>query len=615
MIGNGNIAERAVKVDPTAATRYTLNLIGAFRLAAPDGRRIDIVSKKGMALIATLAMAKDGERTRSWLYDKLWGSRAELQARSSLRRELSNLRKFLNTQALELLVCTHDRVRLDLRHLSVDARGEDAAVGEGEFLEGLDLSGEDGFEDWLREQRTRLKDASAQHRTRNATAGQRPGPAHTDAAHKAHIGIAVLPFANLSDDPEQDYFSTGVTEDIITDLSKVSALSVVSRNTTLAFRDKPVDIRQIMQTLHVTYILEGSVRKVGDRVRITAQLIDGASDSPIWAERYDRSIKDIFSVQDEISRAITSALRLTLLPEEKRAIEVRATTNSEAYRLFLMARQYNATGNERHQEVVERLCRRALELDPGYGPAWAMLSNCQIELFRRNVIADDGWNAAQRALELSPDLAESHAAQGAVLCIRGRYAEGLKICERAIGLDANSYEANKHAGRCCLAMHRFPDAVGYFERAAAVMPGDYYALGMVQQAYQGMGDVAGMKNAARRNLDRLEGIIAKEPDHGRAIGLGVYALATLGDAVRAKEWAARAMLLDPENTNMKYNIACAMIRLGDHDFGLDILAELGGIMNEGLVKWMESDTDFNPVRDHPRFRAVVAQANQRLSAA
>ena len=181
----------------------------------------------------------------------------------------------------------------------------------------------------------------------------------------------------MSGDPEQEYFSDGITEDIITDLSKVSALAVVSRNTAFTFKGKHAEVAQVARQLKVTHVVEGSVRKSGNRVRITAQLIDGATDSHLWAERYDRDLDDIFALQDEIAEAIVKALKLQLLPDEKKAIEQRSTTNPEAYKLYLMARQYNATGNSRHREITVRLCQRAVEIDPEYARAWALLAISQ----------------------------------------------------------------------------------------------------------------------------------------------------------------------------------------------------------------------------------------------
>src|SRR5438046_4644484 len=202
-------------------------------------------------------------------------------------------------------------------------------------------------------------------------------PAQKGEAARERMSICVLPFANMSGDAEQEYFSDGISEDIITDLSKVSALHVISRNTAFTFKGKAVDGRQVAGQLNVSHVLEGSVRKAAGRVRITAQLIDGSNDSHVWAERYDRDLKDIFALQDEISHAIVDALKVKLLPEEKKAMEKHGTEHVEAYNVYLMAREAYATGFEgdtRRSEVIIRLCRRATEIDPDYAEAWALLA-------------------------------------------------------------------------------------------------------------------------------------------------------------------------------------------------------------------------------------------------
>src|SRR6202008_3828216 len=172
---------------------------------------------------------------------------------------------------------------------------------------------------------------------------------------------------------EQEYFSDGISEAIITDLSKVSALWVTARNTAFTFKGKHVDVPQVARQLKVSHVLEGSVRKAGGRVRITAQLVDGATGGHIWAERYDRDLNDIFALQDEISQAIVAALKLKLLPGEKQAIERRGTSNPEAYNLYLMARRYYLGQSAKRTDLVIRLCQRALDLDPDYARAWALL--------------------------------------------------------------------------------------------------------------------------------------------------------------------------------------------------------------------------------------------------
>jgi len=240
------------------------------------------------------------------------------------------------------------------------------------------------------------------------------------------FSICVLPFVNMSGDAEQEYFSDGISEDIITDLSKVSALHVVSRNTAFTFKGKAVDVGQVAAQLKVTHVLEGSVRKAAGRVRVSAQLIDGANDKHVWAERYDRDLNDIFAIQDEISHAIVDALKVKLLPEEKKAIEQHGTENVDAYNLFLMARQTYATGfsgDARRLDAIIRMCRRAVEIDPNYADAWALIALAEV-LLRSSVGrqgGDGGLAAAERSLALNPELAEAHAVKARILAEESRY--------------------------------------------------------------------------------------------------------------------------------------------------------------------------------------------------
>ncbi|HXL99502.1 MAG TPA: adenylate/guanylate cyclase domain-containing protein [Rhizomicrobium sp.] len=441
--------------------------------------------------------------------------------------------------------------------------------------------------------------------------------------HKAvqapKLSICVLPFANMSGDAEQEYFSDGISEDIITDLSKVSALRVISRNTAFTFKGKHVDLPQVARQLKVSHILEGSVRKSGGRVRITAQLIDGAADGHVWAERYDRDLSDIFALQDEISEAIVGALKLKLLPHEKKAIERRGTDNVEAYNLFLMARQYSVTGNlgdARRSEAIIRICRRATELDPNYARAWAQVAVTLVNLrFYVGVGGDDGLTTAERALSLDENLAEAHAAKADVLTFKGEYDEALAEIGKALRLDPESYEVNRAAGRLFYSMRRIEDAIRHLEKAAALMETDYWAAGMISPCYKAIGDQDGARRAAQRALVRTEKLVAQDPNNGSAMGFAIGALATLGEGARAKDLIHRAMLLDPDNMNMRYNLACAVINdLGDVEGGLDLLVPLYETIPTELVTWGKTDPDLDPVRDHPRFKAMIDAAEARLAA-
>ena len=400
-------------------------------------------------------------------------------------------------------------------------------------------------------------------------------PATTKAAKTQRPSICVLPFANMSGDPEQEYFSDGISEDIITDLSKISALHVVSRNTAFTFKGKAVDVGQVVSQLKVSHVVEGSVRKAAGRVRITAQLIDGANDSHIWAERYDRDLNDIFAIQDEISHAIVDALKVKLLPEEKKAIEQHGTENVDAYNLFLMARQTYTTGSEgdpRRLDAIIRMCRRAVEIDPNYADAWALIALAEVNLRWRvgRQGGDGGLAAAERALELNPNLADAYAIKARILSEENRNDEASREIEIALRLDPESYQANRCAALLRFRQKRIKEATTYWEKALTLDEGDFGSAGMLVSTYTALGDQEGAQRAAKITLERCEKNLTRDANNGAAMGHGANALAELGQRERAKEWMERALLVDPDNVTMRYNFGCALANhLDDKDAALE----------------------------------------------
>src|SRR5436305_14167714 len=381
---------------------------------------------------------------------------------------------------------------------------------------------------------------------------------------RERFSICVLPFANMSGDREQEYFSDGITEDIITDLSKVSALDIISRNTAFTFKDKPVDVRQVATQLSVSHVLEGSVRKAAGRVRITAQLIDGSNDSHVWAERYDRDLNDIFALQDEISRAIVDALKVKLLPEEKKAIARRGTENVDAYNLYLMARESYTTGFEgdgRRNETIIRLCRRAVEIDPNYAEAWALIAMAEM-LLRSSSSGggDGGLAAAERALELNADLAEAHAVKARIVSEENRHDEASREIETALRLDPESHQVNKCAGLLKFRQQRLEEAIRHFETVVARGGGALGSSGMLITCYTALGNREAARRAAEITLARAEKVLVHDRNNGSAMGHGSDALAVLGQRERAKDWMGRALLIDPENITMRYNFVCGLAK-------------------------------------------------------
>jgi len=449
-----------------------------------------------------------------------------------------------------------------------------------------------------------------------ALVGPPTGAAVKSAYGLKKVSICVLPFENMSGDPEQEYFSDGISEDIITDLSKISALSVVARNTAFRFKGKEIDLREVSRDLRVSHVLEGSVRKAGSRVRITAQLIDGLAGDHVWAERYDRDLTDIFLIQDEISKAIAAALKLRLLPNEKKAIEQRGTTSADAYNLYLMARQHWISGNvgdSRRDEVSVRICRQAVAVDPNYAKAWALMALAQAELRFRHGRDIDALPAAERALELDPNLPEA-------LCIKARYLqeedredEAKRQIDTALRLDPESFEVNREAARLNFRQRRIREAAQYFEKAASLMDSDYHDAGMLITCYQALDDPVAVRRAAEMTQERAERAVAQDASNGAALAFGAISLAILGDPQRARGWIDRALMIDPDNNTMRYNLACSLATyLCDREAAVEVLETYFERVSTSELKHCEADPDMDPLRDHPRFQEMVATAKARL---
>ena len=443
--------------------------------------------------------------------------------------------------------------------------------------------------------------------------------AERPSAPAKRVAICVLPFINMSGDAEQEYFSDGISEDIITDLSKVSALSVVARNTAFSFKGKPIDTAALARDLGVTHVLEGSVRKAGSRVRISAQLTDCTISLQLWADRYDRDLTDIFAIQDEISKAIVGALKLKLLPKEKKAIEQRGTTNPDAYNFYLLARKQwisGKAGDRRRDEAVVRICKQATKVDPNYAKAWALMALGQSELRFWHGLQEDGMPAAEQALALDPHQPEAICVKARYFQGEGRHEDADRQLAVALEIDPESWEVNKEAAMIAFRQGRVAAAVPYWEKALSLVETDCHSGHMLSCCYMALNDLANLDRIGRITIARVEKEVAQDPTNGSVMAMGVSALCALGDANRARDWVDRAMLMDPENNSMRYNLACALsIHLHDFETALELLEPYFAQITMTQLRHIDVDPDFKELRDVPRYQEMHSAAEARLKAA
>ena len=431
----------------------------------------------------------------------------------------------------------------------------------------------------------------------------------SDVAEGDKPSIAVLPFNNMSDDQGQEFFSDGITEDIITDLSKISGLFVVGRNTSFLYKNKPIELREVAAELGVKFILEGSVRKAGQRVRVTGQLIDGATGGHMWADRYDRDLTDIFEIQDEITQSIVDQLKVRLLPKEKKAIGQAPTANVEAYTYYLKGRQFFHNSTKNFLQLARKMFAKAVEIDPAYARAYAGIANCDSRLVGWYNVAkppEEILATAGKALALDPNLAEAHAARGIALANADNRTDAAAAFERALELDPANFDANLAFARFCVTGGDSERAVGLYKRALESQQDDSQAPFLLQMLLRGLSRIDESEKYARLGLKRAEEQLRLHPESSRPAQLGATALAYLGERDRAKEWMELALAIDPDDPNTKYNAACMWALLGEPEKAFDYLEDWIQHVGPDLKSWFEHDEDLKSLREEPRYQTLLA---------
>ena len=420
--------------------------------------------------------------------------------------------------------------------------------------------------------------------------------------------IAVLPFTNMSSDKDQDYFCDGIAEDILNDLAQLEGLRVAARTSSFAYKDKGIDIREIGDKLGVTTVLEGSVQKSGNILRVTAQLINVADGYHLWSKQYDREMEDVFVIKDEISQNIVTALAIKLSNQEKENLDKPKTQNVEAYDYYIRGRYYFNTINGDKIDLSIRMFNKAIEVDSNYALAYAGLANCYSDLHmyydRTNENLEQALTASKKALNLDPGLAEAHVSRGYALFQANQKDESEKEFKEAIKVNPKLFDAYYLYGLNKKAQGNHVEAIELFKKAAELEPENYNALVFVTTSYGALGLTEEMTRANNKTIQIFRNHLSLYPEDERALYLGAGNLVLANKKEEALQWIEKAVVLNPDETTVLYNAACVYSLLGRVDEALNYLdrsIESGYASKE----WLINDNDLDNIRDSPRFQEIV----------
>ena len=424
---------------------------------------------------------------------------------------------------------------------------------------------------------------------------------------KSAPSIAVLPFDDMSEHGDQGYFCEGIAEEVLNALCKVANLRVASRVTAFRFGGKKADVKEIGMKLRVQTVLEGSVRKSGDKLRITAQLVKTSDGYHLWSRQYDRGVEDIFEIQEEIADSIANALSVTL---KRTSVSAKKPVDPKAYDFFLRGQSYFARQNIQDTEYARQMFNRALEVDPQYGRAWAGVAYTYgFEHMYFNAVdvnRDEALRTSLKALELAPDLAESHVSAGIAHCMVQDYKQAETEFEKAIELDPKNYDAWYFFGRSKVHEGDIERALKLFDRASQVRPEDCQSVLLQPQLYHSMGDRKHELESARKGIERARSLLELNPDDNRALNMGAFALVRLGELDEAEKWMKTSIEKAPMDSIVHYNAACFYALSGDVEKSLDCLENCQFKVGSLNREWLEHDSDLDSIRNHPRFADIIA---------
>ncbi len=447
------------------------------------------------------------------------------------------------------------------------------------------------------------------------SSGSRVSSGSTSQAHP----IAVLYFDNLSGVKEDEYLRDGITEDITTELSKIKGLQTFSRAMVLAYRDKPVTAGQVGRDTGAAYVLAGSVRRAGTRLRINAQLVDSATDLPLWSERYDREMTDVFVLQDEIAQKIAAALRITLSPQEQQALSTKPTESLQAYDVYLRGRNYTRRMGREDLQFALQMFESAVAIDPGFALAHAGVANVCVLYYmqfdRSQRWIDRAVAATADALSTGVNAPEIEAAKAWVLVAEDRYDEAAETIRRAIEKNPDLDGGYYLLCFCLFSAGHYQEVIDVMEQAVAHAGENYITVVPISNALAALGKVDALQNFRHRKLEIFESHLRKAPQDARARVLLAQDYSEMGRLDDANREANLAMLLCPDDAMILYNVACLFCGMGRTDEALEAMKKAWntGYRDSG---WARRDPDLAPLHGNAEFeRLFPAFENEQATGA
>ena len=421
--------------------------------------------------------------------------------------------------------------------------------------------------------------------------------------------VAVLPFADLSPARDHAYFCDGIAEEILNALCCVRGLRVASRTSSFQFKDRPTDVREIGRLLNVGAVLEGSVRRADDRVRITAQLVGTGDGYHLWSESFDRRLEDVFATQAEIAKKLVRALSVSLSREERELIERRGTSSAEAYDHYLRGQHLLRQHGDGTVLEAVGMFRSAIERDAGFAQAHAGLASAlaikgQWRLDMTPADFDEAMAASRRALELEPRLAEAIVARACLLSMQGRAAEADQAFEDAVRVNPASYDAHFLYGRHCVGTGDMAKAARQLEAAARLEPTDYQARCLLVTKLDNLGRADEARAVAIEAMRIIDARLERDPQDARALQLGAVLAVRLGEAGRARELVEQSLVVGGDKFSGVYNAACTYALLGDREQALTML-DRAVTHGRGNLGWIEHDSDLDSLRGDPRYESIL----------